>query len=358
MERNENNIELRTSEIDAILGKSPNWIMRTGIGIICISVLILLVGSVFFYYPETISCSINITTNLPPSHLINKGGGLIEKMYVEKNNIVKKDQILAVIKNSANVDDVLWLKLVMDSISTEQYKNKVNIYDIPIAMITEQYMEYVNQMDKEDLNVVSEFLVMAATLLDIKSRMLLPKEVNEEGEEEDPRAELVEKLLEYKLFKYMSYELKDRQMDAEKSFYKRPTVPKEVEAYRPPVDLNELIGDTTLAKLNAIFQDVLKRQEEKVDPIRSKFGKIEKEEVSMSEKLVQVQDFLRTHKKFSFREMLSKNSSKVSVIVTFLVMLELIKTGFVEVHQESTFGDIDINVVKDPELIDEIIVEE
>ena len=84
-------------------------------------------------------------------------------------------------------------------------KNKVNIYDIPIAMITEQYMEYVNQMDKEDLNVVSEFLVMAATLLDIKSRMLLPKEVNEEGEEEDPRAELVEKLLEYKLFKYMSY---------------------------------------------------------------------------------------------------------------------------------------------------------
>ena len=237
-------------------------------------------------------------------------------------------------------------------------KNKVNIYDIPIAMITEQYMEYVNQMDKEDLNVVSEFLVMAATLLDIKSRMLLPKEVNEEGEEEDPRAELVEKLLEYKLFKYMSYELKDRQMDAEKSFYKRPTVPKEVEAYRPPVDLNELIGDTTLAKLNAIFQDVLKRQEEKVDPIRSKFGKIEKEEVSMSEKLVQVQDFLRTNKKFSFREMLSKNSSKVSVIVTFLVMLELIKTGFVEVHQESTFGDIDINVVKDPELIDEIIVEE
>ena len=213
-------------------------------------------------------------------------------------------------------------------------KNKVNIYDIPIAMITEQYMEYVNQMDKEDLNVVSEFLVMAATLLDIKSRMLLPKEVNEEGEEEDPRAELVEKL------------------------YKRPTVPKEVEAYRPPVDLNELIGDTTLAKLNAIFQDVLKRQEEKVDPIRSKFGKIEKEEVSMSEKLVQVQDFLRTNKKFSFREMLSKNSSKVSVIVTFLVMLELIKTGFVEVHQESTFGDIDINVVKDPELIDEIIVEE
>ncbi len=233
-------------------------------------------------------------------------------------------------------------------------KNKVNIYDIPIAMITEQYMEYVNQMDKEDLNVVSEFLVMAATLLDIKSKMLLPKEVNEEGVEEDPRAELVEKLLEYKLFKYMSYELKDRQIDAERAFYKEPTVPKEVAAYRPPVNLEELVGDLTLHRLNQIFQDVLKRQEEKIDPIRSKFGKIEKEEVSMSEKLVQVRSYLKEHQQFSFRQMLSKNSSKVSVIVTFLVILELIKTGFVTVQQENTMADIEITVVKDPDLIEDI----
>lgn len=237
-------------------------------------------------------------------------------------------------------------------------KNKVNIYDIPIADITEQYMEYVNQMDREDLNVVSEFLVMAATLLDIKSRMLLPKEVDEEGQEEDPRAELVEKLLEYKLFKYMSYELKDRQIDAERTFYKKPTVPPEVEAYRPPVDLKELVGDMTLSKLNAVFQDVLKRQEDKVDPIRSRFGKIEKEEVSMSEKLVQVQAFLKEHKSFSFRDMLSENSSKVAVIVTFLVVLELIKTGFIEARQDDAFGDIQIEVVKNPELIDGIVVEE
>ena len=86
-------------------------------------------------------------------------------------------------------------------------KNKVNIYDIPIAEITDQYMEYVRQMDEENLDVVSEFLVMAATLLDIKARMLLPREVSEEGEEEDPRAELVERLLEYKTYKYMSLEL-------------------------------------------------------------------------------------------------------------------------------------------------------
>ena len=219
-------------------------------------------------------------------------------------------------------------------------KNKVNIYDIPIAMITEQYMEYVNQMDKEDLNVVSEFLVMAATLLDIKSRMLLPKEVNEEGEEEDPRAELVEKLLEYKLFKYMSYELKDRQMDAEKSFYKRPTVPKEVEAYRPPVDLNELIGDTTLAKLNAIFQDVLKRQEEKVDPIRSKFGKIEKEEINIEDHMIFLEEYAMLHKKFSFRKVLENGSGKSYVIVTFLGILEMMKTGKFTIEQDKLFDDI------------------
>ena len=84
-------------------------------------------------------------------------------------------------------------------------KNKVSIYDIPIVTITEQYLDYVSHMETEDLNIVSEFLVMAATLIDIKSRMLLPREVNEDGEEEDPRGELVLQLLEYKMYKYLSY---------------------------------------------------------------------------------------------------------------------------------------------------------
>ena len=233
-------------------------------------------------------------------------------------------------------------------------KNKVDIYDIPIVEITEQYLDYVSKMPKDDLDLASEFLVMAATLIDIKSKMLLPKEIDENGEEIDPRAELVEKLLEYKHFKYMSYELKDLQIDAESTFKKEPTVPKEVAAYRPPVNLEELIGDLTLHRLNQIFQDVLKRQEEKIDPIRSKFGKIEKEEVSMSEKLVQVRSYLKEHKQFSFRQMLSKNSSKVSVIVTFLVILELINRGFVTVQQENTMADIEITVVKDPDLIEDI----
>ena len=84
-------------------------------------------------------------------------------------------------------------------------KKKVDIYDIPIVEITNQYLDYIKALKSQDMNVMSEFLVMAATLVDIKCRMLLPKEVNEEGEEEDPRAELVEKLLQYKMYKYMAY---------------------------------------------------------------------------------------------------------------------------------------------------------
>ena len=108
-------------------------------------------------------------------------------------------------------------------------KNKIDIYDIPIVEITNQYMEYIRNMQKEDLNVMSEFLVMAATLLDIKCRMLLPKEVTEEGEEEDPRQELVEQLLQYKMYKYMEKELKGRQMDSDYVLYKRPAIQKEVQ---------------------------------------------------------------------------------------------------------------------------------
>ena len=98
-------------------------------------------------------------------------------------------------------------------------KNKVSIYDIPIVEITNQYMDYIRQMQKHDLNIVSEFMVMAATLLDIKSKMLLPAEESEEQDEEDPRAELVQQLLEYKLYKCMAFELKDRQVDAQRVFY-------------------------------------------------------------------------------------------------------------------------------------------
>lgn len=219
-------------------------------------------------------------------------------------------------------------------------KNKIDIYDIPIVEITNQYMEYIKAMQKEDLNIMSEFLVMAATLLDIKCRMLLPKEVNEEGEEEDPRQELVEQLLEYKMYKFMSYELKDREMDGDRIMYKTASIPDEVKGYVPPVDLDKLLGDLTLVQLNRIFKEVMKRQESKVDPVRSKFGKIEKEEVTLPDKLDYVTEYARSHRKFEFRALLKKQSSKVQVVVTFLAILQLMKEGVIFIEQDQPFDEI------------------
>ena len=227
-------------------------------------------------------------------------------------------------------------------------KNKIDIYDIPITLITEQYLDYIRQMEFEDMNVMSEFLVMAATLLDIKCKMLLPAEVNEEGEEEDPRAELVQKLLEYKIYKYMSYELKDLHMSAGKAFYREAHMPKEIAEYRPPIDYGELIGEATLVKLNEMFRFILKRQEEKIDPVRSGFGKIEKDEIDLDRKQIYLQNYLLKHRYCSFRELLEKQNSKMEIIVTFLLVLEMMKIGKIVIEQEDLFGEIQIVVKKEP----------
>lgn len=219
-------------------------------------------------------------------------------------------------------------------------KNKVDIYDIPIVEITNQYMEYIQNMQEKDMNVMSEFLLMAATLLDIKCRMLLPAEVNEDGEEEDPRAELVEQLLQYKMYKYMSFELRDRQMDGERLMFKEATVPDEVKAYEVPVDLDELLDGLTLSKLNSIFKDVMKKQHDKIDTRHSTFGRIEKEEVTVEDKLEYLNQYITSHKKFSFRDLLKKQKSKTQLVVTFLAILEMMKMGTICVEQENTFDDI------------------
>ena len=192
-------------------------------------------------------------------------------------------------------------------------KNKIDIYDIPIVEITAQYLDYIRQMQREDMNVMSEFLVMAATLL---------------------------KLLEYKMYKYMSFELRDRQVDAARNMYREQRLPKEVEAYRQPIDYEELIGDMNLNKLHEIFKSIVKKQEDKIDPVRSQYGNIEKDEVDMDIKMLYVEAYAREHKTFSFRKLLEKQNSKMEVIVTFLIILELMKTGKINISQENIFDDI------------------
>lgn len=224
-------------------------------------------------------------------------------------------------------------------------RNKINIYDIPIVEITEQYLDYVSSMDRQDLDLVSDFLVMAATLLEIKAKLLLPADKNEEGEEEDPRAELVQRLLEYKMYKYMANELKDREDGAERMLFKEPTIPPEVAKYEPPLDLDRLLDGLTLAKLQAVFQMVMKRQENKIDPVRSKFGNIKKETVSLEDRITAVIEYAKSHSHFSFRQMLSDASDRLEVVVTFLAVLELMKLGKIYLAQEQPFDDMQIDTL-------------
>lgn len=219
-------------------------------------------------------------------------------------------------------------------------KNKIDIYDIPIVEITNQYLAYIRRMERQDLNIMSEFMVMAATLIDIKCRMLLPKEVNDAGEEEDPRDELVQQLLEYKLYKHMSYELRERMADAIRSVYRVSSLPEEVQQYKVPVVPSELIGDLKLSRLHHIFKTVMRRQEDKIDPIRSKFGQIEKEAVSLTDKISFVEEFAKKEKSFRFRDLLEVQNSKIQVVITFLAILELMKTGLIRISQEHIFEDI------------------
>ncbi|MEG2348919.1 MAG: segregation/condensation protein A [Hungatella sp.] len=225
-------------------------------------------------------------------------------------------------------------------------KNKVSIYDIPIVLITQQYLQYVSHMETEDLNIVSDFLVMAATLIDIKAKMLLPAEVDEEGEEEDPRAELIARLLEYRTYKYMALELQDLETGAEKLLYKDPTIPEEVEKYEVPVDVDKLLDGLTLARLQSIFESVMKRKLDKIDPVRSNFKDIKRDPVSLEKKIGSVMNYARQHRTFSFRQMLEKQTDKTEIVVTFLAVLELMKIGKIHLTQTAIFDDMYIETLE------------
>ena len=218
-------------------------------------------------------------------------------------------------------------------------KNKVDIYDIPISEITSQYLDYIRSMEEEDLDVLSDFLVMAATLLKIKAKMLLP--VKEEEEEEgDPREELVRRLIEYKIYKYAAEELKDLSVDAQKVFFKPETVPEEIKHYEEPIRPGEIVGDVTLEKLNQIFRMVMRRKKDREDPVRSHFGKIQKEKYKVEDRMDDIRCQIRGLKRINFRTLLDIQPVKEMVIVTFLAVLELMKVGEVKVVQEHNFAEI------------------
>lgn len=219
-------------------------------------------------------------------------------------------------------------------------KNKINIIDIPIAEITEQYIDYLKEMEKYNLEIASEFLVMAATLLNIKSKMLLPKNEDNKEDEVDEREELIKQLVEYKMVKLLSKELMDMKNNYSDVYYRSRSIPDEVLFYEEKPDPKELVKDITLNMLQDIFSSVLRKKNTRKDPVRGDFSDIPKEEISIEEKIITVKTYVTKHKKCSFKKLLNNEDSKMEVIVTFLSILELIKTGEITVVQEKTFDDI------------------
>lgn len=226
-------------------------------------------------------------------------------------------------------------------------KNKVDIYDIPISEITDQYLEYMRAMDLEDMDISSEFLVMAAELLLIKSKMLLPAETNEEGEEEDPRAGLVERLIEYKMFKYLAQGLSRQEARAKKRCYREMSIPEDLEYTPEPVDLEKLLDGVDLSMLQRVFAEVMQRSRERIDPVKASFGRIEEEPVNYAAKTTEIRQYIKKEKKnISFRKMLENSSSMDEVIVSFLVILELMRDGTVQIRQDTLFDDIYIEALE------------
>ena len=221
-------------------------------------------------------------------------------------------------------------------------KNKVDIYDIPIALITDQYLKTIEEMEEQDLDTLSDFLLMASTLLEIKARMLLPKEEEAEEEEGDPRTELVRRLIEYQEYKMMASELREAYDTDADPLFRMPSVPEEVKSYRPEPDYEALLSDVTLERLKDVFMMVLSRKEDLMDPVRSQFGSIQKDPVRISDKLGHVLDYGAKKKHFSFRDLLENQKSRSELVVTFLACLELIKIGQILVKQEDTFSDIEL----------------
>ena len=204
-------------------------------------------------------------------------------------------------------------------------KNKVNIYDIPIVEITEQYMEYLSALEEMDLEVSSEFLVMATHLLYIKSKMLLPKH---EEEEEDPRQNLVDRLVEYKKMKEAGEKLKTMQYMGYLSFYKGP---QNIQGIEQP----KKIESESLDKLTRAFLEILKKAERKEPPPVNKFdGIVGREIVSVKTKTEHILKKLKKGTKIGFKKSFSDVKSKSEAVSQFLAILELLRMGVLEVIEE------------------------
>lgn len=209
-------------------------------------------------------------------------------------------------------------------------ESKMNIMDIEIEEITDQYMNYLDLQEKMNLEIASEYLVMASELIELKSKLLLPNPKNEEGEEEDPREELVNRLLEYQAYKEITKVLQDKENLRKEIYTKAP------ENIRNYVEEDvSITTDVTLDDLVEAFKKYLERKKE-TKPLQTK---ITVNEVTVSSRRHDIKNLLRTKKRVSFFELFPV-VSKEYVIATFLAVLEMAKSHELTITQDGTFDDI------------------
>ena len=207
-------------------------------------------------------------------------------------------------------------------------KNEVDIYNIPIQEITKQYLEYMELMQMLDLNIAGDFMVMAASLMYIKSKMLLPVEErmpDEEEGQEDPRLDLVRQLLEYKKFKDAAQYLQKREYHEKKKFARH--VPPDIKGEAPIMEVN-------IFALIGAFQQALSRVEQ------AGTHEIPKDDFTVQEKIKGFKELLKEKTNFSLTHMFGEMKSKIEIVVSFLALLELIRLKVVKVVQKDLFGEI------------------
>ncbi|MCL2421077.1 MAG: segregation/condensation protein A [Defluviitaleaceae bacterium] len=219
-------------------------------------------------------------------------------------------------------------------------KNEIDLYDIPMAQLTQQYLEAIRKLPP-GMEELSEFLVMAATLLEIKSRMLLPRYKAEDAEKEDPREALVRQLIAYKHCQELAAALKSYETSGQRHF-KPPEFPlmENVITHTPDEWLDEVTPD----RLWQVFADVMQRQALKVDTVRSKFGTVPREQHSIADKIKYIEAYLKDRRRAHLSDLFAACHTRNECIATFLALLEMMKIHQVTVRQDNVFGEVEVNL--------------
>ncbi|MFA6940315.1 MAG: segregation/condensation protein A [Clostridiaceae bacterium] len=214
--------------------------------------------------------------------------------------------------------------------------NQLGIYDISIFEITNQYIEYINNMKEMDLEITSEFIVMAATLLEIKSRELLPKNKENETEEEDPKAKLIQKLIEYKKFKEISLYLRKKEEKFGPFYVKKPEIIDD--SFQKDID-KELFSGKTLMDLYRIYKELIERNKEKINT-NGINDKISADTYRVEDKMEELRQKLFNNRIIEFSKLSLSCNNKLELVVTFLALLELVKQKEVKAVQRDNFNEI------------------